>query len=71
MQEEAQQQQQSQYSEELGEQQRSEGPEQDEQQALQDTPQSSAGRIGFIGAGQVQHRYQAAAAMQQHRNTVS
>lgn len=54
MQEEAQRQQQSQYNEDLGEQQQqSEGPEQEEQQALQDEPQSSAGRIGFIGAGQV------------------
>lgn len=54
MQEGAQQQQQSQYTEESGDsQQPSDGSEQEEQQARQDAPLSSAGRIGFIGAGQV------------------
>ena len=68
MQEEDQRQPQSQYGEDPRDsQQQSEGLEQEEQQALQDAPQSSAGRIGFIGAGQVQHCSQAAVVMQRHR----
>lgn len=71
MQEGAQQQQQSQYSEDSREQQQhSEGAEQEQQQALQDAPQSSAGRIGFIGAGQVQHCCQATVVMQ-HKSEAS